>query len=249
MKTKIHIILRSYGLTVLLFCVLTNTYAQFQVAPDRYRVDFTDKNHSQFTICQPQLFLSERALQRRARQGIEVTHTDLPVSTFYIDSLKQMGFEVLNSSKWFNSVTIRCLPEDLEKLNNISFIKRTSVFQNDCVNETVSEKSNEDESNEDDNFEIEYEPASSYYGKAAAQIGMLNGQVLHERGFRGKGMFIAVIDGGFYNVNELSAFDSLRMSGRLSGFKNFTPDTQNPLGNNSHGTNVLSIIAAYLPGS
>jgi len=61
-------------------------------------------------------------------------------------------------------------------------------------------------------------------------------------------MFIAVIDGGFYNVKELSAFDSLRTSGRLRGFKNFTPDVKNPLGDNSHGTNVLSIMAAYLPG-
>jgi len=70
---------------------------------------------------------------------------------------------------------------------------------------------------------------------------------LHERGFRGQGMLIAVIDGGFFNVNVLSGFENMRASGRLIGYRNFTTDRANPLGSHSHGTNVLSILAAYLP--
>jgi subtilisin family serine protease len=234
---------------IFLSCVwmsFTRLHAQLMVAPDRYRIECTDKNHSLYSVSEPQHFLSERALQRRERQGIKVTQADLPVSVVYIDSLKRMGFEVLNWSRWFNSATIRCAPEELAKLANIGFIKHTSVVQTEFIREedyttdTINNK-------EKDKFKLEYEVASAYYGKAAAQIGMMNGQALHERGFRGKGMFIGIIDGGFYKVNELSGFDSLRNSGRLRGFKNLTSDFENPLGNNTHGTNCFSIIAACLP--
>ena len=249
-------------------------YAQIQVAPDRFRIEFTDKNHNSYSISQPELFLSQRALQRRARQGIEVDYNDLPVSYFYIDSLKRMGFEVLNTSRWFNSATLRTTAQEIEKLQNVDFIKYTGLveieqieneeteeldfasflrflIENDLLNLDDLFETDEDEEDvdEDDNeyFELHYEDAPAHYGKAAAQIGMLNGQNLHERGFRGNGMFIGVIDGGFFNVNELSGFENMRASGRLRGIVNFTPDVENPLGNNNHGTNVLSILAADLP--
>jgi subtilisin family serine protease len=231
-------------------------HAQIQVAPDRYRVEFTDKKHNVYTISQPQNFLSERALQRRERQGIAVSQADLPVSVCYIDSLKQLGFEVLNSSRWFNSATIRSSQENLEKLNHVSFIKHTPVIQKEKVQDTTVDKGydfktsfsflfrkkNEEEAGPKYNAPVEY------YGMAADQVGMMNGQALHDRGFRGKGMLVAVIDGGFYKVMELSGFDSLRNSGRLRETKNFTPDFDTNTSENNHGTNVLSIIASNLPG-
>ena len=225
----------------------TTLHAQLRIAPDRYRIEFTDKNHSAFSVHYPHLFLSQQALQRRARQGIEVTHDDLPVSAVYVDSLKRMGFEVLNTSRWFNSATVRCSPEDLEKLQNVDFIKRTENVKKTENQETEPELEHLYSDDDEDDFELQFDEASSYYGGAAAQTGMLNGQALHQRGFRGKGMLIAVIDGGFFRVNEISGFDSLHVSGRLRGFKNLTPDLENPLGNHSHGTNVLSILAAWLP--
>ena len=51
-------------------------------------------------------------------------------------------------------------------------------------------------------------PASSklegiyeYYGPSLNQIDMLGGVCLHNAGFRGQGMQIAVIDAGFYNID------------------------------------------------
>ena len=228
-------------------------HAQTQIAPDRYRVEFTDKAHNAYTISQPQYFLSERALQRRARQDIAVTEADLPVSACYIDSLKQMGCEVLNSSRWFNSATIRCSPEDFEKLELLSFIKHIPVVQKENVQDTTETEFPENfflflfrDKNEPESG-AKYAAPTRYYGQAADQIGMMNGQMLHDRGFRGRGMLIAVVDGGYYKVNELSGFDSLRNSGRLREIKNFTPETDDSEENN-HGSNVLSIIASHLPG-
>ena len=72
-----------FGMLCVLIFLLIPTFqlqAQKQVAPDRYRIDFTDKNHSIYTTDSPQFFLSERALQRRIRQGIAIMQADLPVS-------------------------------------------------------------------------------------------------------------------------------------------------------------------------
>jgi len=229
--------------------------AQLQVAPDRYRIEFTDKNHNDYTVTQPQFFLSERALQRRTRQNIPVTYADLPVSGRYIDSLKQMGFEVLNTSRWFNSATIRCSPDEIEKLETIDFIKHTSIPPKETPTDTIDNKEIDLASlfsfffrkKDVENSKPEYAASTTFYGQSADQTGMMNGQELHNRGFRGRGMLIAVIDGGFHKVDELSGFERLRKSGRLYG-KNFTPDTVNIWRGNNHGANVLSIIACNLPG-
>ena len=235
---------------------LSYLHAQVEVAPGRYRVMFTDKNHNAYTISQPQFFLSERALQRRERQGIAVSQADLPVSGCYIDSLKQLGVEVLNTSRWFNWATIRCSPENLEKLNHLSFIRHTPAIQKENIHDTAVDKGYNLENlfsflflnKKEEEAGSKYGAPIPYYGLAADQVGMMNGHTLHERGYRGKGMLIAVIDGGFHKVMDLSGFDSLRNSGRLWGIKNFTPDIEKITNESNHGTNVLSIIASHLPG-
>ena len=231
-------------------------HAQVQVAPDRYRIEFADKNHNTYTIGFPQYFLSERALQRRMRQGIKVTHDDLPVSKYYTDSLRRMGIEVLNTSRWYNSAIIRCSPEDIVKLRDIDFIKPTQSIPKESVQDTSIDLNDNLENlfsflfqkKDTKDIHSQYLAPASYYGQAADQIGMMNGQALHHRGFRGKGMLVAVIDGGFYKVGELSGFDSMRHSGRLRGVKCFSIDDDSTIGENNHGANVLSIIASDLPG-
>ena len=228
--------------------------AQIKVAPDRYCIEFTDKKHNNFTLARPGEFLSERALQRRAKQKIEITQADLPVSSYYTDSLAKMGIEVLNASRWFNSAVVRCADADIEKIKGLNFIKKTgqlpekkkSTTPNDTIESDLSEFfSSLFMKNENKSL---YGASLKYYGQAADQIGMMNGHFLHNNGFRGDNMLIAVIDGGFYKIEELSGFDNLRNNGRLMPVKNFTVERDNLYGTSSHGTNVLSIIASDLPG-
>ena len=246
-------------LTLLVDCCLMLSpcvQAQVQVAPDRYRIDFVDKNYNRYTTDEPHLFLSERALLRRARQGIAVVQTDLPVSACYIDSLKRMGFEVLNTSRWFNSATVRCSPDDFGKLQTVNFIKHIADIRKETSADTVIGKEPDLEllfsflfrKKNAENDSPLYAAPVAFYGQAADQTGMMNGQALHNRGFRGKGMLIAVIDGGFYKVNRLSGFDNLRNDDRLREVRNFTVETESVWGENNHGTNVFSIIACDLPG-
>ena len=86
------------------------------------------------------------------------------------------------------------------------------------------------------------------YGFARGQIEMLNGHLLHEKGHTGTGIRIAVIDAGYEGFLQSPAFDSLRNSPRLLGTFNYlTNDTNVFSGWGSHGTSVLSIMAANLP--
>ena len=77
---------------------------------------------------------------------------------------------------------------------------------------------------------------------------MQNGHLLHQSGFTGTGINIALIDAGYEGVNQGNAFDSLRNSGRLLGSYNFIAGDSNVfIGWGSHGTGVLSTMAAHIP--
>lgn len=56
----------------------------------KFRVQLTDKNPTVYSLDRPEEFLSEKALQRRERQGLGVDSTDLPVCKEYIARLVQL---------------------------------------------------------------------------------------------------------------------------------------------------------------
>ena len=49
-----------------------------------YRVTLTDKKGTPYTIANPDKYLSHKAIERRAKQNIEVDSTDLPINPDYI---------------------------------------------------------------------------------------------------------------------------------------------------------------------
>jgi subtilisin family serine protease len=88
-----------------------------------------------------------------------------------------------------------------------------------------------------------------HYGNGKEQIESLQGQRLHHVGLRGKGMTIAVLDGGFRNANRLAAFSSTR----IAGCRDFVWPLRQPTDDEQiykgadHGTRVFSAIAANVP--
>ena len=86
------------------------------------------------------------------------------------------------------------------------------------------------------------------YGTTSTQVTMLNADFLHQEGYTGTGMLIAVIDAGFPNVDELLAFQKLRDDDQILGGYDFVNRSTNFYTGNNHGTNVLSDIAGYIEG-
>jgi subtilisin family serine protease len=87
------------------------------------------------------------------------------------------------------------------------------------------------------------------YGDSFDQIAMHRGHLMHEAGFSGKGVDIAVMDAGFSMTDELAVFDHLRTMGLIMGSKDFVDGDENVFHGSSHGTFILSTIAGYMPDS
>ncbi len=209
---------------------------------DKYRVEFTDKNDSPYSIFQAQEFLSPRAIERRKKQGISIDEMDLPITPIYLSQIRATGAKVLNVSKWFNTAIVHADEEAFAQIEQLPFVKKTTVvgkyrpqkyhFRKDKNRDPVST----------------YTRVSDYYGYAGQQIRMLNGHQLHDMGHRGDGIMVAVLDGGFTNVDIMPFFDSLRLDGRLLDSRDFVYDDDYAYEASSHGSQVLSTMAANLPG-
>lgn len=95
----------------------------------KYRVQLTDKSKSVHSLEHPETFLSERALARRASQGVAVDSTDLPVCRVYIERLESQGGKYISSSKWNNTVLMQ-VPDEavaLRFLDN-SFVRSIKKY-------------------------------------------------------------------------------------------------------------------------
>lgn len=216
-----------------------------QSGPKQYWIQFTDKTNTPFDLNSPLDFLSQRALDRRQAQDIELNESDLPVDPAYIQAVLDEGTSYLTHSKWFNSVSVH-IP-DSTILN--------AVMQLPFVVQTLAVGKTEKTIGFSDKFDIEVAAKSiagvtpeTDYGLAFNQIDMLGGLSLHEAGYMGQGMLIAVLDAGFPNVNTLSVFDSLNAHGRIAGTWDFVSQNDTVFDDNSHGMSVLSTMAAYEPG-
>jgi subtilisin family serine protease len=82
----------------------------------------------------------------------------------------------------------------------------------------------------------------------AAQLGYMQGKLFQEHGITGRGIRIAVLDGGFPGVTTHPAFQHLIKRGQIVGTWNFVKNDKNVFTGVSHGTSVLSCIAGVLNG-
>ncbi len=233
--------MKSKNLLLLLICSMLFLNASSQ---EKYFIAFTDKNGTQFSVDNPSEFLTQRSIERRAKQGIAITERDLPVSQSYIDEIEQLGVNILYSLKWFNGVIAVISTEEM--VNNVldkTFVNGVfMVFDSQAKGIPLADE---------DFFQAYSSKASAEdyysYGASAAQVKMMNGHKLHNLGFRGNGMRIAVFDSGFNSVNVMSAFDSLRSNNKIIYTKDFVNPTSNIYNEHYHGAIVLSAMAANIP--
>jgi serine protease AprX len=240
-------------LFLILFSLAT-TFAVSQVAPDKYFVRFTDKDNSPYSISDPLEYLSQRAIDRRADQGIPIHATDLPVNPQYLEGVEQAGADILNPSKWLNGVSVRADdPSIMEVIEGLPFVVSTTrISQSQTAAVKGQEKSffkNEiyDQAVPANNFKsgsgIMYD-----YGLAFNQITMLNGDQMHDQGYRGQGLVIAVLDAGFIGTDTHPAFDSIWMNDQVLGTRDFVDGGEVTFTAHPHGTMVLGTMAANEPG-
>jgi serine protease AprX len=219
-----------------------------QVAPARYWIQFTDKNHSDFSLDNPLEFLSQKSLDRRTLHAIPLTENDLPVSRFYTDSLESFGLVILNRSRWFNAVTVYTTDEELiDTIHLLGFVANRQKAVK--VKKGYTELPSKYPGNYQPVFFTKKTGSDYYqYGASGNQVKMMKGEFLHNAGFRGSGIDIAVIDAGFIGANVISSLSSLFQSGRILGARDFVTAGNSVYNEHQHGTNVLSLIGGNEPG-
>jgi len=227
------------GLIVVLVCIMWSTMVYSQSAPNKYWIQFSDKNGSPYSIDNPEEFLSDRSIDRRESQGIEVTEQDIPVNQDYIDQVLDIGdIKLLLRSKWFNAITIETndpsLIEQIEQLSIVSLVKNYQGY--------IKPKSIEKEMPV-----LEKDFSSSAYGPSYDQLEEINGEALHQYDYLGKGKLIYVCDGGYSNFTSIDAFNHLFEEDRIVGTHDFVDGDNDVYHASNHGTFVMGTMAGIIP--
>ncbi len=241
----------------LVFILLTCTQAVISQY-SRHIVQFRDKQNSSYLVSSPAVYLSQASINRRIRQHITIDSTDLPVTPAYIDSLRSVpGVEVINQSKWLNQVLIRTIDSAaLVRIRQFPFVKiaMANALKANPGEEVIQKKFTEPVTPLPDRSEISQRQQflraadTLSYGFMQPQIAIHNGQYLHNRNFTGRGIVIAVLDGGFFNYHTNPAIDSVRLQNRIRGTFDFVNNESSVTEDHPHGLQCFSIMAANIPG-
>ncbi|GAB2870572.1 S8 family serine peptidase [Hymenobacter ruber] len=212
----------------------------------RHLIYFRDKAGTPFSVAQPQAFLSARALARRTRQGIAVLPRDLPVNPAYVAQIRAVsgGPQVLYTSRWFNAVVVSCDSLTLGRIMALPKVSRASTLNRSArvpgpftaptqLPAPAAQKT---------------AATRAQYGPAYRQNQQIGALAMHDAGFRGEGMQIAVFDAGFPGADQISALQPLFLEQRLASTRNFVDGGTSVYGRSDHGTNCLSTMAANQPG-
>jgi hypothetical protein len=245
---------RPLSLLIFLLAISASGSAQFS----RHIIRFNNKGYNNYSLGNPSAFLSSKSIERRTKQGISIDSTDLPVTKRYLDSLASVpGVTVVQSSKWLNAAFIKITDQNaLIRIQNFPFVASSkpiasiaSPGNGEIINkkfkETVEAVSRQPRNGVRSPMGV---TEQINYGQSAAQINIHEGEFLHQKGFTGRNMTIAVLDAGFTDYDTNNALDSLRNQQRLLGGYDFVSNTNVINETNAHGMYCLSIMAANKPG-
>ena len=206
-------------------------------------VYFKDKPNAQSFIDNPLTMLTQRALDRRAMQGISLNVNDTPIEQTYIDQITaSTGIEVKAKSKWLNCLHIRGSQTDINALLTLSFVDHIN-FADNSLNSKIAVSQQFTAVNK------QLDVAATFnYGTSANQIEMLNGHLLHQENYTGNGKIIAVLDSGFTGVNSIIPFNRMFSNGLYLGGYNYVGGNSNVFSTHNHGTMTLSCMVGFVDG-
>ncbi len=202
-----------------------------------YRVYFRDKGSKSASDYALEELVSAKAIGRRAKAGITTPDIrDVPVSKEYTSIIESQGFTLHCTSKWMNSALYKTTSQaDPGKLTSLPFVRAVKIVKSSSKGSGYIDKS-------DPTVSLAALPPYDM------TVTMVNGYPLHNSGYNGKGILIAVLDAGFTNAGQISSLNGLRARKGIKDTYDFVLKNNNVYGYNSHGTNVLSVLAGKLEG-
>lgn len=256
-------VMRLRLLSMFIVALVSMTYASAASGPKMkypggrhyiWRYTLKDKAGSPYSISHPSRWLSHRSIERRRKQGLSIDSTDIPVSPKYLrlfektsneveraERKKSIEWTIIGTSRWNNTILVRT--------NDTTILNRLAAL--DCVAEARKVWVSPDsiprtipKINVHETFNAWDSVKGEIYGNSKEQVEMLNGHRLHSIGIRGKGMTIAVLDGGFQSCDQIPAI----LKANILGARDFVyPNSQHFYRETDHGTKVLSTMAVNEP--
>lgn len=200
-------------------------------AQQTHIVFLKDKN-----VHQQPVDLTDRAIARRMKNSVHTDDYDLPINPNYLSELSEYG-RIIQTSRWLNAVRFETEISSEELAEKCSFIDRIQSIN-----------PNEKSTLSDEKWKIESHAKALNYGWADTQIRQINLPCLHNDGYTGGNVYLAILDAGFNGMDTISYFDSVYLENRIL-------DQFDYVGGGSvynysgHGTAVASCIVAEKTGT
>jgi len=208
----------------LIVCLLfTFSFISYSQTEYHFLVHFRFKKSS-LDLSNPNEFLSEKSILIKSIQNAAIDSSDLPLNTNFINAIKEQNQVLEAKSKWFNAIVISNLDSNLTGIESFDFIRSVEYLGQRGLNKKTNNKLK--------------------YGVSENQNKLTNVNFLHNLGYTGDGVSIAVIDAGFKNANTILFFNSLFIENRILGNYDFVNNRLVNYNGHSHGTSVLSTMAA-----
>lgn len=198
----------------------------------RYRVYLRDKGHN-VDYHQNEPSLSQRAINRRLKRSVDLDSMDYPVCMDYVMDLLKDSFPVVSTSRWMNTVVVSS--PDTILINSVRQKPYVSKVELVWINPGKSNRISKKNVVKNKKFGVD---SADFFGKATNQNNLIGLEPLHRNGFRGEGVRIAVLDGGFKNVDTIHWFNKTK----IVSYKDFIYPSSSVFSGHYHGTAVLSIM-------
>lgn len=201
-----------------------------------YRVYFRDKGSYKVSDYSSSQLICDRAAARRQSADVPIIDiSDLPVNKSYLDQVKSLGFTLHCTSKWMNTGLFKTHnAADTSVLMDLSFVKGVRIVRRPIVKSGYSNK-------------LDIQSDNTDLPPFDTPLTMINGYSLHNSGFDGSGIIIAILDGGFYLADKISSLLHVRERNGILGTKNIVSGGNFVYDYHNHGTAVLSVIAGEIP--
>ena len=192
--------------------------------------------------------LTPRALARRAGRGTRrplVGFEDLTLPPAYVEAVRAVGARLRHESRWFGAVSIEATEPQIRSLARLPFVARVDLVRRQprrprptlVPSEAVAP--------------LALQPASPHtfdYGASYGQLAQIGVPAVHDLGYHGEGVVVAVLDAGFDNLAH-EVFASARILA-AQDFVNHDADVADgaDLGEGTHGTATLSALGGFREG-